>query len=253
MFSFIKFKNKINWSLDQMILPHADIDDNKITIFNIRNFKYRSTSDYDPYYYNKTFDLSKIKSVDFVIEPFSKFRGAAHTFLSFGFENNEYISISIEIRKKIGQEFSALKGFFNWYDIMYVIADENDAIKLRSNYRKDKVYIYPIKISKTKNQALFLHMINKANKLKEKPEYYNTITNTCATNIARHINAISPKMIPFSYKILMPGYIDQLVFDLKIIDTHIPLSEAQKKFLINDRAIKYADHPDFSQKIRDLK
>jgi len=247
---FIKPSNDRDWTDDQKILPYAEIDDNLITIHNIRNFAYETTEIYTPHYYDKTFDLDKIKSVDFILEPFSDFAGAAHTFLSFGFEDDEYVAISVEIRKEKGEEFSALKGLFNKYEIMYVIADENDAVKLRSNYRKDKVYIYPAKTSKEKIQTLFLDMINRTNKLKDSPEFYNTITNTCTTNLAKHINTISPKTIPLSYKMLMPGYADQLAFDLDLIDTELSLEEAKKFFLINERAEKYGEHEDFSKLIR---
>lgn len=247
---FMKPSNNKNWAVDQKILPFAEVENNKITIHNIRNFKYRSTTDYDIDYYDKTFDLDKIKSVDFVLEPFSEFAGAAHTFLTFGFEGDEYVSISVEIRKEIGEEFSALKGLQNKYEIMYVVADEKDAIKLRSNFRKDKVFVYPAKTTKEKKQALFLDMIKRVNKLKEEPEFYNTATNTCTTNIMKHINTITPGKIPFDYRVLMPGYTDELAFDLHLIDTDLSLEEARQVYLINDRAMKYADDPEFSVKIR---
>ncbi len=246
----IKPSNNRNWTLDQKILPQVEIKDNLVTINNIRNFKYKSVDEYTPDYYNKTFDLEKIKSVDFILEPFSDFAGAAHTFLSFGFENDEYVSISIEIRKEIGEEFSALKGLFNKYEIMYVVADERDAVKLRSNYRKDKVYIYPVKTTKEKKQALFLDMLNEINKLKNNPKFYNTLTSTCTTNIMKHVNTITPNRIPMSYKVLMPGYADELAFDLDLIDTELSLEEAKKVFLINERAEKYSESDDFSTLIR---
>lgn len=249
-FLFKKPSNYRNWSDDQKILPHAEINDNLIAIYNIRNFKYKTTEIYTPNYCDKTFDLDTIKSVDFILEPFSKFSGAAHTFLSFGFENGEYVAISIEIRKQKDEKFSAFKGLFNKYEIMYVVADEKDVIKLRSNFRKDKVYLYPIKITKGISQALFLEILNKVNELKNKPEFYNTITNTCSTNIVRHANLISPKKIPFNYKILMPGYADKLIFDLNLIDTNLALHEAKKIFLINEKAEKYADYDNFSEMIR---
>ncbi len=151
---FIKPSNNRDWADDQKVLAYAEINKNLVTIHNIRNFDYESTTKYTPHYYDKTFDLEKIKSVDFILEPFSEFAGAAHTFLSFGFENDEYLAISIEIRKEKGEEFSATKGLFNKYEIMYVVADERDAIKLRSNYRKDKVYIYPAKTTKKTSPIL---------------------------------------------------------------------------------------------------
>ena len=173
----VRPSNERGWTLDQMVLPYSIREGNLVHIKNIRNFTYRTTKDYSPGYYEKTFALDKIKSVDFVIEPFSN-AASAHTFLTFGFEGDHYISISVEIRKEQGETFSPWKGLLKRYELMYVIADERDVIKLRSNYRKDKVYLYPVKTTKEKMQALFLDMLDRANKLKEKPEFYNTLVNT---------------------------------------------------------------------------
>ena len=238
------------WSTDQAILPYAEINGNLVNIHNIRNFSYRTTNDYTPAYYDKTFDLDKIKSVYYVVEPFSGFLGAAHTFLSFEFEENNFVSISVEIRKEKGESFSAFKGILRQYELMYVIADERDVLKLRTNYRKDKVFVYPVNTTKEKMRALFLDMINRANGLKDSPEFYNTITNTCTTNIMRHVNKISPHRIPLSLKVLMPKYSDELAYKLELIDTSLPLEQIRTKYGVNERAEIYDNDPEFSARIR---
>lgn len=251
-FISIQPSNDRGWTLDQKILPSVSIQDNLVTIENVRNFSYTSTSTYTPSYYTHTYDVSKIRSVDFVMEPFAnQWTGSAHTFLTFGFENDEYVSISVEIRKEQGEIFSALKGLFKNYELMYVIADERDVIKLRSIHRKDDVYVYPIKASQENIKALFLDMVSRANTLKDNPEFYNSLTNTCTTNIVDHVNKIAPNKIPFSLKILAPGYVDQLVYDLGLIDTDLSLEEARKKYLINEKVLKYAEDPLFSVRIRE--
>src|SRR3989344_8388295 len=247
-----KPSNDRDWNEDQQILPYSEIKDNKVAIHNIRNFTYASTTSFVKNYYDKTFDLDKIKNVWYVVEPFSGIPGSAHAFLSFEFEGDEFLSISIEIRKQKGQAYHPIKGLFNQYELMYVIADEKDVIKLRSNYRKDLVYVYPAKTTKEKVQKLFLSMIERANRLKENPEFYNTVLNTCTTNIAKHVNSISPKRIPvFSLEILFPENSDKLAYDLGLIDTNLPFEKARERYFINDRALKYADSPDFSVKIRE--
>jgi hypothetical protein len=166
-----------NWTADQKVLATSKIDGDTVSISNIRNINYRSTTDYDVRYYDKTFDLNKLESVWYMVEPFSGF-GAAHTLLSFGFGGNDYVAISVEIRKEEGEAFSALKGFLRQYELVYVIADERDVIKLRSNYRKDKVFLYPVNTTKENMRKLFLSMLARANKLATEPEFYNTTTNT---------------------------------------------------------------------------
>jgi len=243
--------NDRTWNTDQEILPYAEIQDNLVSIHNIKNFSYASTTSYSANYYDKTFDLNKIKRVWYVVEPFSGIPGSAHTFLSFEFEGDQFVSISVEIRKEKGETYDPIKGLFNKYELMYVIADEHDAIKLRSNYRKDLVYVYPTKTTKEKMRALFLDMIQRTNFLKDNPEFYNTITNTCTTNIVSHINKITPDRVPFfNLRILLPANSDKLAYELGLIDTDLSFEGARTRYYINDRAMKYADDPNFSVKIR---
>lgn len=243
--------NTADWSIDQQILPSAEIVNNLVTIENVRNFTYTSTSLYTPAYYRRTYDVDKITSVDYIVEPFGDFSGSAHTFLSFGFEDGNYVSISIEIRKKKGQVFSPLKGLLKQYELVYVVADEKDVVKLRTNYRKDTVYIYPTKIDRAHAKELFLSMIHRVNKLNNEPEFYNTITNTCTTNIVRHVNEISKVKVPISYKVLMPGYSDKLAYDLGLLDTELPYEKIRGKYQVNEKASMYADDVNFSARIRE--
>lgn len=241
-----------NWSPDEVVLARAVISSSTVAITNIRNINYRTTKDYDIHYYDKTFDLNKIQSVWYMVEPFSGYgAGAAHTLVSFGFEGGDYVAISAEIRKEKGESFSAVKGLLRQYELIYVIADERDVIKLRSNYRKDDVFLYPVKTTKANMQKLFISMLTRANKLATEPEFYNTLTNTCTTNIVSHVNEIVPGRIPFSYKVLMPGYSDELARQVGLIDNTLSIEELRAKYRINDKAMKYADDPLFSARIRE--
>ena len=240
-----------DWSRDQAVLARAEISGDTITITNIRNINYRTTSDYDVRYYDKTFDLNKLESLWYMVEPFSGHGGgAAHTLLSFGFEGGDYVAISVEIRKEKGESFSPLKGLLRQYELVYVIADERDVIKLRSNYRKDDVFLYPVRTGKDKMQRIFLSMLGRANKLATEPEFYNTLTSTCTTNIVAHVNEIAPGRIPLSYKVLMPAYSDELAREIGLIDSTIPLEKLRARYRINERALAFADDPLFSQRIR---
>ena len=246
-----KPSNDRNWNDDQNILPTAEINNNLVSVHNIRNFTYTSTTDYTKNYYDRTFDLNKLKKVWYIVEPFSGVPGSAHAFLSFEFENDQFVSISVEIRKEKGETYDPLKGLFNKYELMYVIADERDVVKLRSNYRKDLVYVYPVRTTTEKVRELFLDMIERANYLSQYPEFYNTIANTCTTNIVAHVNKITPDRVPFfNLRILLPANSDKLAYDLGLIDTDLSFEKARDRYFINDRAIKYSNDPNFSVKIR---
>jgi len=242
--------NTRDWSIDQKILPTASFDGPLVTIRNIRNFRYEAVDRYTPAYYDKTFDLRKLESAWFVVEPFGG-GGAAHTFLSFGFGGNDFVAISVEIRKEKGEMFSPLKGLLRQYEVMYVVGDERDLIKLRTNYRNDTVYLYPMRTTPERMRALFVAMLKRANDLAQHPEFYNTLTNTCTTNLVKHVNALVRGRIPMNPAILLPAYSDRFAYKLGLIDTKLTFEQAREHFRINERARTHAEDTEFSLRIRD--
>jgi Domain of unknown function (DUF4105) len=246
----IRPSNDRDWTADQERLPSAIFAGDSVQIKNVRNARYRSTSDFDVAWEDRRYDISKLESVWFIVEPFSHWRGPAHTFLSFGFGNGEYIAISVEIRKEKGESFSPLSGVLRQYELTYVVGDERDLIGLRANHRQDDVYLYKVRATPEKMRALFVSMLNRANQLVREPEFYNTLTNTCTTNIVDHINVIAPGRIPLSYKTFLPAYSDDLTYDLGLIETTLPREQYRAAHRINELAKRYADTAQFSQAIR---
>lgn len=246
----VRPSNQRNWSPDTERTASAFFINDSVQIRNVRNARYRSTTDFDVRWEDRTYDLRKLESVWFVVEPFSDWRGPAHTFLSFGFGNDEYIAVSVEIRKEKGESFSPLGGLLRQYELIYVIGDERDLIGLRANYRHDKVYLYKVRASPEKMRELFVSMLERASEVAQHPEFYNTLGNTCTTNIVEHINVIAPGSIPISYRTLLPAYSDELAFDLELIDTDLARDEFRAAHQINVQAKHYANSPDFSKAIR---
>ncbi|MFH1724363.1 MAG: DUF4105 domain-containing protein [Elusimicrobiota bacterium] len=247
-----KPSNDRDWSADQSVLPYIEFDGDVVSVHNIRDNDYASAGEYTPRYYDKSFRLDELESLWFIVEPFSGWKGAAHTFLSFGFEGGDYLAVSAEIRKEKGETFSALKGLFRRFELMYVVGDERDLIRLRTNYRGNAVCLYPAKATKEQLTTLLVDMLRRANRLREKPEFYNTLTNSCSINIARHINKFLLDKVPYSWQIVFPGYSDKFAIKRGMIDTDLPLEEARSRFNISERARKHGDAPGFSAKIREL-
>ena len=240
-----------NWSPDQAVMPSIHfLDNNKIQINNIRNINYRTTRDYDLQFYDRTINLEDVESAWLAISPFGGY-GVAHTFVSFGLKDGTYLAISIEIRRKIKQRFDPIKAFFRQFEMMYVIADERDVIKVRTNTIKATVRLFPIQTEKVRVQAVFLDMLKRADKLGKEPEFYNTIWNNCTTNIIKHAKRFSDKAIPiWDYRYLVPEDIDKIAYRLNMIDTHLPYKEAREHFDITEMAQKSGDAKDFSNAIR---
>ncbi len=242
--------NDRNWAADMAQLPYAEIAGSQATIHNVRNCDYRSADNFDVHYVDRTYDLDKLDSVDFIVMPFADHPELAHTMLAFGFEGKEFIDVSVEIRREEGEAFSASGGFVRQFELMYVVADERDAIRTTTNQLLRDVYIYRTVATPDQARALFHSVFRRANKLRYEPEFYNTITNNCTTNILNHVNEIATNKIRYSYQILLPGLADKLAYDRGLLVKHGTFEQTKAYARVNEEAFAHRDDPDFSIEIR---
>ena len=240
--------NQRQWQPDVAILPSAEINGDQITIRNIRNCHYRSETDYDVRHYDKTLDLQKLRSADFYMVYWGS-PSICHTMISFGFDGGDYICFSIETRKEVGERYSAIRGFFRQFELTYVVADERDVVRLRTDFRKEQVYLYRLQMPPEQIRAVFLSYLETANELVRQPRWYNALTLNCTTAIRVHADRARQKRPPFDWRTIVNGYGDGLLYERKRIDTSLPLAELKKRSFINDRATAASDE-DFSQAIR---
>jgi hypothetical protein len=239
--------NNRDWQADVKILPSVQIDGNMITVRNIRNCDYRTDTDYAASYYDKTFDLAKLQGADLFI----CFWGPtmiAHTIMSFDFDGGQHLCISIETRKEKGEDYSAVKGFFKQFELIYIVADERDLIRLRTNFRKETVYLYRLTAKPPLVREVLLDYLKSVDKLNSHPEWYNALTENCTTAIRGHAAPYTHGKL--SWKIIANGYLDTLLYERKAVDTNMPFEELKVLSKINDRALKAGDGNDFSVKIR---
>ena len=242
--------NYRDWSPDQALLPYAEINGDIVHVHNVRNCTYLTADTYVPGYYDKTYDLSGLQYVDFIVVPFRGMPSLAHTMLSFGFDDGEHLAISVEIRRQKGEKYDLIKGMLNHYELMYVVADERDVVKLRTTYRGDDVYLYRARATPEQARMLFVDVMERVDKLASTPEFYNVFTNNCTTNIVGHINHVAPGKVPQSIKILLTGHSDRLAYDLGLLDTTLPFQETRRGAKVSDVAKQVASAPDFSERIR---
>ena len=239
-----------DWVLDQKALAEITVDGDLVTVKNIRNLVYRSADDFDVAFYDKTFQLEDLRAAWYVVEPFGRF-GAAHTFVSFEFEDGSFMAISAEIRREKGEQFSVLKGLFRQYELVYIIADEADVIKLRTRHRKHELRLYPIKADKKIVQQVFMAMLKRADKLAEEAEFYNTLANNCTTNIIKHVRRFSEMDIPWwDIRYLLPEFSDKIAYNAGVLKSDLPLDEARQYFSITSKAQRCIERENFSHCIR---
>jgi len=241
-------RNDRDWSAEVAQLPTATLDGNRLTIHNLRNFDYRTETDYTPRWETRTYDLDKLQGVDL----FLSFWGPtliAHTIISWAFADGSHLAISIETRKEKGESYSAIRGFFRQYELYYVVADERDVIRLRTNYRGEQVYLYHLRMPVELGRKILLDYLAEVNRLAERPRWYNALTHNCTTVIRHHVQNVSPGY-PWDWRILANGYLDELGYERGTIDTSLPFPELRARSEITAKAQAADQDPTFSQRLR---
>ena len=244
----IEPSNQRDWLPDVARAPTAVIDGDRIAIRNVRNFDYRTETDYDERWEERTYDLSKLRGADlFLIYWGSPW--IAHTIMSWTFEEGPPLAISIETRKEKGEAYSAVLGFFRQFELYYVVADERDVVRLRTNYRGEEVYLYRLLAPAETARALLIDYLEEINHLAEKPRWYNALTHNCTTTIRHHAQNIAAGN-PFDWRILLNGRLDELGYERSSIDTSLPFDVLKTRSDITERAKAADDASDFSMRIR---
>ncbi len=239
-----------DWRTDLTVLPYAEIRSDRVRLYNIRDCEYRTEDDYDVRHFDREILLSDVRSIDFIVVPFTETPLLAHTMLSFGMASGEHLVFSVEARLQKGQSYAAIGGAMNAFELIYVVGTEEDLIRLRTEVRKVDVYLYPILATPPQVQKVFVAAVARVNEIARQPEFYDTLTNNCTTNIVDLINELRPGAIPQDIRVLLPGHSDRLAYDLGLLAVQGPFEQIKAAARINLAASLNYDAHDFSQRIR---
>jgi hypothetical protein len=236
------------WADDVAQIAAATVAGDKITLQNVRNFDWRSDSDYSQRWETRVYDLGQLNSVDMIM---SYWRGPAiaHMLVSFGFAAAEHVAFSVEIRRGQRQHYSEIGGFFKEYALSIIAADERDVIRLRTNVRGEDAYLYRVRMPLFAMRSLFLSYLGESTSLVTTPRFYNTITANCTT-LVYHMMTRIVGYLPLNYRILLTGYFPAYVYGVGGLDRRFPLAELRALGHITDRARKSDRSDRFSEDIR---
>jgi hypothetical protein len=246
--------NYRNWEPDQAVLPYVEFRGSQFVAHDVRYCRYLDNDSYVVEHEDRTYDMNHLRSVDFFMVPFDNMPRLAHTMLSFEFAPPDgppqYLAVSIETRKEQGEEYAAWKGSARQFELMYVLADERDVVQVRTNLRGENVYRYRTTATPEQTRMLLVDVLARTNQLASRPEFYDTLTNNCTTNLVDHINRIQPQRVKYDYRVLLPGYSDQLAFDEGLIQRAGTFEETKARAYVNPKALAAANRTDFSHAIR---
>jgi hypothetical protein len=250
----IKPSNFRDWTPEQALLPTAEVHGSQVKIHNVRNCQYFSADTYLVDYYDKSFDLAQVRGVDFLMVPFESMPAIAHTMLSFEIARpdgkSDHLAVSVEVRKEKNEKYNPVLGSARQYELMYVVADERDVIRQRTNYRHENVYLYRTTATPEVARLLMADILGRVNELSKKPEFYDTLTNNCTTNIVRHIDRVRPNRVYYDVRLLLPGYSDEIAYNQGLIVPYGTFAQTRQRAYINPLAEQFADRENFSELIR---
>lgn len=243
--------NDRNWLLDVAQTPWAEIQGDKVTIHNLRNFDYKTETDYKVNWETRSVDLSQLRGYDLFMNYWGS-DAIAHMILSFQFADSPPVAFSIETRKEVGESYSALLGFFRQYELVYVIGDERDLVRVRTNYRKgEDLYLYRTRSTAANARGVFLDYLKAANELGAHPKWYNALTTNCTTGMLPHLRAGNVQIRTLlDWRVLLNGYADQMAYEADVLAGDLPFAELKRRAHINEAANAADQAPDFSQRIR---
>jgi hypothetical protein len=244
----LKPTNDANWQPDVAQLAWAETNGDEVILHNVRNCEYRTETDYTPHWETRTVRLSRITGIDLAIDYWGSL-WMAHPIVSFQFADASPICFSIETRKKVGQTYSAIGGLYRQFALIYIVADERDVIRVRTNYRKgEDVYLYHTTVSAERARERFLEYIHSLNLMRDKPRWYNAITTNCTTSI--RTQRPPSQRTPWNWRILANGKGDELLYQMGALDQSLSFAELKRRARINQRALDTNDASDFSNQIR---
>ena len=244
----IEPSNDRDWLPDVARSPVSVVEGDILTISNIRNFEYRTEDDFSEIWETRSYDLGKLQGVDLFLSYWDS-PMIAHTIMSWDFGQGQHLAISIETRKERGEGYSAVLGFFRQFELHYVVADERDVIGVRASHRGEDLYLYRLKTAPETARAILLDYLEEANAIAEHAKWYNALTYNCTTTIRRHVQHVAPGN-PFSWKILVNGYIDELGYSRGRVDTSLPFEELRARSNVTDAARAASGDKAFPARIR---
>ena len=236
------------WRPEVAVMPRAIIDGDRVRITGFRNFEYRSTDDFTVRYEEREVSALASDLAGF-LRVLLEGGPVGHTFVSFNFDNAPPLCISIETRPEVGEGFAPIASLFKQFELIYVVGDERDIVRVRTNYRNEEVYLYRIRTSPENARRLFLVYLDRINELADQAEFYHLLSNSCTINIVRYANAAG-RIGRSDIRHLLNGFIDRYLYSAGLVDTTLPFEELRRRSRINEVALAADNAPDFSERIR---
>jgi len=248
-YSFIQPSNDREWTQDVKEYGHSVVEGDRVTIHNVRNFDYTEDGEVMERWEIRTVHLSNLRGLDLYHDTFMG-DVMGHPILSFDFGPDGRVCLSVETRKEQGESFSPVVGLYKILELYYLFSTEEDCIRVRTNIKKEPVYLYQIDSPISEIREMFMTSVNVQNELNRHPRFYNVISANCTTSLRSQ--RPTDKRGDWDNRILFNGLLDEYLYEQNRLKTYgLSFDELRQRSLINEAAEKAHCVADFSKKIRE--
>jgi hypothetical protein len=230
---------------------HVEIDGDKVSVRNVRNFTWRTATDFTPGWYDRVYDVNTINTMYYALSPIFGLDPVAHVWVCFGFTDGQHVAVSVEARGVKERPYGLLRSLFRQFQLIYVVGDERDVLGLRGAVWKNEVRVYPARANRDRMRAIFIDMMQRAHDLEEHPEFYNLITNNCMNNLTYHIRRLGGRDVPPEWRLLLTGFSDRLAFEYGFLDTDLPFDKAREAYRVDEWMQQTTLDESFSRRLRE--
>lgn len=196
-------------------LSRVSIDKTVYLFSNIRNFEritpHKAKKDRLDFCVRK----QDLVSCTLYLDRFGWKNLAGHILLEFTFVTGESLVLSVEARLPQWERYSFLKWLLLMYPIVAVWWTPEDILGLRK-VRGDELLVYPLTIWKKQLQQFFENVLKETDYINSHTVRYHLLLNNCTSLLWRVVSETFG--IEFwQWQIVLPGYIDKLLYKLKLI------------------------------------
>ncbi len=250
-YGFVTARKDRDWAPDHALMPIVTIEGDTVRVQNVRNFTWRTATDFTPGYYDRVYDLGALNSMYYVVATIHRFQAVAHVFVCFGFSDGQKVAVSVEARRVKGRGYEILPSMFRQYQLMYVVGDERDVVGVRGAIWGQPVFFYPANTTDDRKRAIFVDMLKRAESLEKAPEFYHLLWNNCMNNITGHLRRLGGRPLPHDLRVLLTGFSDRVAFNFGYIDTDLTFPQARQAFRIDGWMRDTPLDETFSQRLRE--
>ncbi len=238
-----------DWIPEQGRLARAQTSGDRVSLSDVRSFRWRSATERDERWVSRELDLTRVRGLDVIVSSWG-WDNLVHTIVSWDIEGEEPLAISIESRRERGEDFDPLLGFLRQFELIYVVADEADVVALRASHRREQVRLFRTSTSADAARRLLVAYLDELERIADEPAFYDSLSRNCSTAARRHVAEIGIADT-WDWRVVLNGHIDELLYERGLLDDSMSLEQLRDASDVTERARAADGEPDFSVRIRE--